>query len=96
MVDSLHKVVRGRGIFGWLFLILFLAFNAFMLFWLFRLLAYWWWAVPTMSETARAVARTWDGIGIVIFASLWCVGGAILGLLALLTRRSQANIEKAE
>ena len=73
--------VRKRGFFGWVFLILFLVFNAFMALLLFAL-----WAHPS-GGSGRITNGEVLGGGLVIFA--WCLGSVILGLLALLTRGSK-------
>jgi hypothetical protein len=72
--------VRKRGFFGWIFLILFLAFNAYMA------------AAIAFGIWQRWI----HGIGItetMVFGTLvvvWCIGSVILGLLALLTRGSKS------
>jgi hypothetical protein len=71
--------VRKRGFFGWVFLILFLVFNAFMAFLLLAL-----WTHPSSGQITNGEVL---GGGLVIFG--WCVGSVILGLLALLTRGSK-------
>ncbi len=64
---------EGRGFFGWVFLILFLAFNAFMALYL----------VMALSMGASALVNI-VGTGIILF--VWTCGAVITGLLALLTR----------
>jgi hypothetical protein len=78
---------RGRGLFGWIFLLLFWGFNALMAFAL----------VAGVSEHLRKTPVFTDadmkeaydvgtGIGIMIWLAFWAIGSVVLGLLARLTR----------
>jgi hypothetical protein len=82
---TIHKEIRKRGFFGWVFLILFLAFNAFMAGWLFT---YWHdlSQIDTASQGARAGAMIGGTIGTGVIAFFWVAGAVVLGLFALLTR----------
>jgi hypothetical protein len=80
-----QKEIRKRGFFGWVFLILFLAFNAFMAVFLFN----YWQAVsqistPTSAAHTGAVIGGTIGTGVIAF--FWVAGAVVLGLLAMLTR----------
>ncbi len=91
-MTRIRKEVRKRGFFGWLFLILFYAFNLVMLFWL---VSYWSLLSGTIetSEAAR-VGKTIGGTigsGVIVFC--WGFGAVILGLFAILTRGSKTIIE---
>jgi hypothetical protein len=79
IIATTVTTVRKRGFFGWVFLILFLVFNAFMALLLFGL-----WAHPGSGRITNGEVL---GGGLVIFS--WCLGSVILGLLALLTRGSK-------
>lgn len=93
MTKIVRREIRKRGFFGWLFLLIFLGFNAFMALWL---VAYWvdlsQMAAATKAEQAgKAIGGT---IGSTMLLSLWAVGSIITGLLALLTRGSKTIIEE--
>lgn len=91
MATVVRREVRKRGFFGWVFLLLFLAFNAFMLTT----------CVAGMSslsrmqtgsaaeEAGRAIGAT---IGLSMIMFIWLAGAIILGLIALLTRGSTTVI----
>lgn len=86
MATIVRREVRKRGFFGWLFLLIFLGFNALMLLWVIDaasrvadLEA----ATSQAEEAGRAVGGV-IGFGMILF--VWTAGSVILGLLALLTR----------
>jgi hypothetical protein len=82
----IRKEIRKRGIFGWIFLLIFLAFNAFMTYMLaawFLVLAH---APPAGSEGGKVGFAIGAGIGLTAILVLWVLGSLITGLLALLTR----------
>ncbi|AXK79621.1 hypothetical protein DW352_03255 [Pseudolabrys taiwanensis] len=85
---------RKRGFFGWLFLLLFVAFNVLMLVWL---ASYWIAIGPRMSE-GSAAAQAGSAIGATmgtgLILSMWTCGAIILGLFALLTRGRKIVIEE--
>lgn len=85
MATVVRKEVRKRGFFGWVFLLIFLAFNAFM--------ALWVWAafdaagsMDAASDAERAGHAVGTGIAVFTIMIVWAVGAFITGLLALLTR----------
>jgi hypothetical protein len=93
MAKIIRRETRRRGFFGWLFLLLFLAFNALMALWLF---AYWGelGKIATPSEAER-VGRTIGGtIGTGLILFFWVSGAVITGLLALLTRGRKTIVEE--
>jgi hypothetical protein len=67
----------GPGFFGWLFLLIFLAFNAFMV----VFLVIYWNLLAGMPPTATGSIL---GTGAILF--FWVSGAVITGLLVLLTR----------
>lgn len=76
-----------RGFFGTLFLVIFLVFNALMVWWL---LSYWaeiGGSLDQGSEAARTGAAVGATIGTSVILFIWALGAVITGLLALLTRR---------
>jgi hypothetical protein len=92
----IERETRRRGFFGWVFLVIFLAFNAFMVFFL---ITYWnllaeMPATKTEWERAGATIGGILGTGTILF--FWASGGVITGLLALLTRgrKRQTIIEE--
>lgn len=93
MTKIVRREIRKRGFFGWLFLLIFLGFNALMAVWL---ISYWVqlseMSAPTQAEQAgKAIGGT---IGSTMLLGLWAVGSVITGLLALLTRGSKTIIEE--
>jgi hypothetical protein len=88
---------RQRGIFGWLFLIIFWAFNALMAFGLFAGIsgnvsqgA----QLATEAEQAGHAIGTAIGVGMIL--SIWLTGALILGLLVWLTAGKKVIIETTE
>ena len=85
---------RKRGIFGWLFLILFWAFQIIMAVALFAALsstAEQTAALTTEAEKAGAAIGTVLGVGMI--ASIWASCSVILGIFVLLTRGRKTIIE---
>lgn len=86
MATVVRREVRKRGFFGWVFLLIFLAFNLFMLAWL---VSYWGAIadnVPARSDAEMAGRAIGGTIGSGILFFFWVCGAIITGLLALLTR----------
>lgn len=87
---------RRRGFFGWIFLLLFWAFNAFMLYGLFS-------GVGENAKRSAALAESSSrlahdvgtGIGLMLVLIVWAAGSVILGLMAYFTRGRQEWIELA-
>lgn len=74
------QTIRNRGFFGWLFLILFLAFNAYI-------------AATLIYGIWQRWSIGFSGTETIAFGSIiimWCIGSVILGLLAILTRGSKS------
>lgn len=94
MSRIIRRETRKRGFFGWLFLLLFFAFNAFMLYALaggFANVA----STPSPTDSASQAGRAIGiamGSGFLIF--IWVAGAVILGLFALLTRGRRTIIEE--
>jgi len=93
MARIIRKETRRRGIFGWIFLLLFWGFNILMALWMFYgLKAVTEVEVSSSAEAAgRAIGGT-IGAGMIIF--IWVGGAIILGLFTLLTRGSKTIIEE--
>lgn len=84
---------RKRGFFGWIFLLLFIAWNLLMLLWLVGAMN----SGPDtsqMSEAQRTSAALGTGLGVVIILVIWALGSVVTGLLALLTRGSKTIVKK--
>lgn len=94
MATIIRREVRKRGFFGWLFLLLFFAFNALMVIWL---LSYWshLGAMHTASEAERTGVAIGGTIGSGLIFIVWVGGAVILGLFALLTRGRKTIIEES-
>jgi len=87
---TIRKEIRKRAFFAWVFLILFLAFNAFMAAWL-------WLYSETLSQVeVRLAAAPFIGgmIGTSAIAFFWAAGAIVLGLLAVLTRSRKTIVEE--
>lgn len=93
MPTIVRKEIRKRGFFGWVFLILFILFNLFMLAWMIGGMSA---ATNTVvtgeAEQAGRAIGTALGAGIILF--IWLAGAVILGLFALLTRGRKTIIEE--
>lgn len=93
MATIVRKEKRKRGFFGWVFLILFLGFNALMVLWL----GAYWAALSDMetSSSAEAAGAAIGGtIGSGMLLTLWVFGDIILGIFVLLTRGQKIIIEE--
>jgi len=83
---------RKRGVFGWLFLLIFWGWNALMA-----------WAVLAgagatdcaryASEAERTGCQAGTGIGIMMLLVFWAVGSVVFGLLAYFARGRKELIE---
>lgn len=85
---------RRRGFFGWLFLLVFWAFNAFMLWVLFVGLSgnaatY----AKLASDAERSGHAAGTAIGVTMIMTFWALGAVILGLAAYFTRGRREMIE---
>ena len=94
MARIVRREKRQRGVFGWIFLLLFWAFNGLMLWWLV-------WAFGIMargggdqSEAAQAGRAIGGFISTTMIFSIWGAGALILGLFVLLTRGQTVVIEE--
>lgn len=89
----IRRETRKRGFFGWIFLILFWAFNALMLFWLisyFNVIGQ-----TEVHSSAEAAGRTIGGtIGTGMLLFMWAAGAIILGIITLLTRGQKTIVEE--
>lgn len=96
MVKVIRREVRRRGFFGWVFLVIFLLFNALMLFWLVR----YWSAVSELYPQTPGAEQTGAGIGAAIGTGtimfVWTMGSVVTGLLALITRGRKTIVEEIE
>lgn len=86
MATTVRKEIRKRGFFGWMFLLLFLGFNALMAAWVVG-----YWALLgegiNSSDAAIAAGTAIGGtIGTGMLLVLWALGSVITGVLALVTR----------
>lgn len=89
--------IRKRGVFGWVVLVLFWAFNALMAFWMIAGLGA---AGRTLNEAAseaeQAGAAVGTAIGAMMILVMWGFGALILGLMVLLTRGRVVVIESRD
>jgi hypothetical protein len=93
MAKTIRREVRRRGFFGWVFLILFLGWNALMAFAMFAGLRDSGEGMQAAEMPDAYAAGTAIGVGLLLV--LWAVGSVIFGLLALLTRGPVTVIEEA-
>lgn len=88
---------RTRGLFGWIFLILFWAFNALMLFSLIAGLSGTADQAATLtSEAEKAGHAIGTALGVGMIVAIWVSGAVILGLFVLFTRGKKTIIETSE
>lgn len=73
---------RKRGFFGWIFLLVFILWNVFMVVWM----------AAALSQTGDNAAA--GGIAFMILLIVWAAGSLVTGILALLTRGSKTIIKK--
>ena len=83
----IRLATRKRGFFGWLFFLIFIAFNALMVAWLIAAIA----IVPQPSSAVAAIADS-VGFGTILF--VWVVGAVFTGAFALLTRSRPTIVEE--
>ena len=85
--------MRKRGFFGWIFLLIFLAFNLFMIVWL----ATYWGSIGGMLKQGSSAEQTGAAIGATVGTSFivffWAAGAAISGLFVLLSRGKKYYVE---
>lgn len=93
MAKIIRKETRKRGFFGWLFLIVFIAFNAFMAFGLFAGLnnASKLDASSDAERAGQAVGAALGG-GFILF--IWLAGAVILGLFVILFRGKKIIVDE--
>jgi hypothetical protein len=89
----IRREVRRRGFFGWVFLILFLGFNAVMALVFVYLVALSPAITDAGSEAASAGYALGAGLAVGMVLVVWALGALITGLLALLTRGSKTIVE---
>ena len=95
MAKIIRREIRKRGFFGWVFLLIFLIFNALMAAWLIR---YWGLTsdhLTSGSEAGRTGAAIGAAMGTGVIFFFWATGAVITGLLALLTRGRKTYIEES-
>ena len=94
MATIIRTETRKRGVFGWIFLILFWGFNAFMAPGLFLGIS------DTAEKGAQLTGETAQnmhaagaviGTGLMMF--IWALGAGLLGMFVLLTRGKKVTIE---
>jgi uncharacterized membrane protein len=87
---------RRRGFFGWLFLLVFLAFNLLMLLSVIAGLNAVSEGMAPATEAEKAGAAIGTAIGISMLLGIWAMCAFILGLFVLLTRGAKTVIETTE
>jgi hypothetical protein len=96
MARIIRRETRQRGVFGYLFLGLFLAFNAFMAVWVGGYLYILGNAPASMNEFERAGAVVGGAMASTMLLMIWLAGAVITGLFALLTRGHKTIVEEVE
>lgn len=94
MAKTVRIEKRQRGVFGWVFLVIFWAFNAFMALSMFLGLANtgdMMGKATTEAEKAGTAIGTALGVGMML--SMWMAGAVILGLFVFLTRGKKVITE---
>lgn len=93
MAEEVLIETRKRGFFGWVFLLVFLAWNGLMVLWLGGYSMHSSSVVEqASSEAARAGATIGTGLGVMMILFVWVAGAVVTGLLALLTRGGKTVI----
>lgn len=88
---------RKRGIIGWFFLLLFLGFNALMLFALISGLGDAGQSMQGMTnEYERAGAEVGTALGAMMLIMIWAAGALILGLFVMFTRGKKVIVETSD
>lgn len=93
MATIIRKEIRKRGLFGWLFLLVFFGFNILMLAWLVGGIS----AIgktPSMSEAESAGRAIGTMIGMSFVLFIWACGAVVLGLIAFFTRGRKVIVEE--
>jgi lipoprotein signal peptidase len=87
---------RKRGFFGWVFLILFIGWNALMMVWLigFSMRVNEVTQGADLTQIQNAGYAVGAGLGGMMILFVWVMGAVITGLLALLTRGSKTVVVK--
>jgi hypothetical protein len=85
---------RQRGVFGWIFLILFWAFNAYMLYALSAGISAVNHTASPADEFSQAGRTIGIGLGVGFLLTVWVAGAVILGLFVLFSRGSTVIIEE--
>ncbi|MFG1418919.1 hypothetical protein V5F38_12205 [Xanthobacter sp. V0B-10] len=93
MAKIVRREVRKRGFFGWIFLLIFLLFNAVMVLWLISYLGSLS-EVTAVSEAEKAGRAIGGTIGAGFLLVVWALGAVITGLLAIVTRGSKTIVEE--
>ncbi len=97
MAKTVRTEKRQRGVFGWIFLILFWGFNAIMLFSIIAGIAG---NTAGMEQLATDAERTGyaagTAIGVGLMIMLWAAGAIILGLFVFLTGGKKVITETTE
>lgn len=94
MTRTVRIEKRQRGIFGWIFLILFWGFNALMLFALFAGMSDNSAGYQTLtSEAEKTGYAVGTAIGAGLIVMFWAAGAVILGLFVILTRGKKVIVE---
>lgn len=94
MATVVRTESRKRGVFGWIFLILFWAFNGLMALGLFNGLSTTAeQGAQLTNEAAQAGHAVGTALGIGVVLVVWVLGAALLGLFVLLTRGKKIIVE---
>jgi hypothetical protein len=92
----IRREIRRREFFGWFFLIVFFAFNAFMLWWFIDASL----RISALSSATSEAGRAGQTIGMVtgfgFLLFVWVCGAVIFGLLALLSRGRKTIVEEIQ
>lgn len=95
MGNEIYVERRRRGFFGWIFLAIFIAWNALMILWLVSAIV----SMGVLIESAATDAeRAGSGIGAGIATTfiliIWAAGAIVTGLLAMVTRGGKTVVTR--
>ena len=93
MGKVVRKEVRQRGFFGWVFLLIFFAFNLLMLSWLWTYWGLLGAGLQSTSDAGRVGTFIGGAVGTGMILFVWVAGAVITGLFAILTRGRRTYVE---
>lgn len=85
---------RKRGFFGWVFLLVFLGWNALMAYWLFKVFGAMGGAPVPDTEAGKNSQAAAQVVSFGIILLVWALGSIVTGIPAMLTRGSKTIVRR--